>query len=204
MVEDRDDTSQEHTPPDTTPSCSDSPPCPEHTPPCSDTGGVCSHTPACSDKGEACEHTLSCPEHTLSCPEHTLSCLGDAPSGEKHTPSGEKHTPSGEKHTPSCSGDSPPPPTLSGQLRADLCMTWTLGFLDAMKGEDVTEDDMILSDMAEPLAKLSQGCIDNAASLIAQVIDENPSTVYQVVYSVGHDLYSALAAAYGPTEINLN
>ena len=109
--------------------------------------------------------------------------------------------PSGPNMPPQLPENSPP---ISDGLRADLFKAWALGFVDSMKGEPANDDDMILSDVADSLVKLSEGCIDNAASLIAQVIDENPSTVYQVVYSVGYDLYSALAAAYGPTEINLN
>ena len=97
-----------------------------------------------------------------------------------------------------------PPPTISGPLRADLCKAWTLGFLDCMKGEPANDDDAILSDMAESLVKLSEGCIDNAAPMIAAIFQENPQTVYQAVYQVGYDLCAAMNAAYGPTEINLN
>ena len=95
-------------------------------------------------------------------------------------------------------------PTISEELRADLCRVWALGFLDAMKGEPVTDDDSIPSDMAPHLVKLAQGCIDNAESLTAQVFTENPSTIYQTVYGVGFDVCAAMNAAYGPTEVNLN
>ena len=83
-------------------------------------------------------------------------------------------------------------------------MIWALGFLDAMKGEEVIEDDEIPSYMAEPLVKLAKGCIDHAASFIAEVFTENPETIAQTVYLAGYELSAALNAAYGPTEINLN
>ena len=79
-----------------------------------------------------------------------------------------------------------------------------LGFLDCMKGEEVNDDDAIPSDMAEPLATLAAGCIDNAAGFIAEVIVENPSAVFGTVYQAGYDVCAAMNAAYGPTEINLN
>ena len=97
-----------------------------------------------------------------------------------------------------------PPPTISGELRDDLCLAWVLGFLDCMKGEEVNDDDAIPSDMAEPLATLAAGCIDNAAGFIAEVIVENPSAVFGTVYQAGYDVCAAMNAAYGPTEINLN
>ena len=83
-------------------------------------------------------------------------------------------------------GDPETPP-ISDELRADLCKAWVLGFLDAMKGAEVNDDDEILSDMAESLVKLSEGCIDSAASVIAQVFAENPQAVYRLVYGAGFE-----------------
>ena len=93
---------------------------------------------------------------------------------------------------------------LSSQLRDDLCRVWLGGFLDAMKGELAEDDDTILPEMVEPLIKLAEGSIDNAASYIAEVFVENPELVCGVVYQGGYDLSTAMNAAYGPTEINLN
>lgn len=39
---------------------------------------------------------------------------------------------------------------LSDDLRADLCKVWALGFLDAMAGGEVTDQDCIPSDMPPP------------------------------------------------------
>ena len=117
-------------------------------------------------------------------------------------------TPPSDNGTP-LMGDTPggpeyPPPTISEELRADLCRVWSLGFLDAMKGEEVNDEDTIPSSITPHLVKLAEGCIDNAASFIAQVFVENPQAVYQTVYGVGFDVCAAMNAAYGPTEINLN
>ena len=113
------------------------------------------------------------------------------------------------ENIPPLMGDTPagpeyPLPTISEGLRAELCSVWLLGFLDAMKGEEVNDDDQILSGMAQPLAKAAEQCIDNSASMIAAIVQENPETVYRTVYQVGHDLCAAMNAAYGPIEINLN
>ena len=94
-------------------------------------------------------------------------------------------------------GDAPggpeaPPPTISSPLRADLCRMWALGFLDCMKGEPVIDDDAIPSELVEPLVTLAEGCIDHAASFIAQVFTENPETIYSTVYGVGFEVCLAI------------
>ena len=120
-----------------------------------------------------------------------------------------------QEHTPPCS-DAPllqrcpllqniaPPPTLSSPLRTELCQVWALGFVDCMKGGPVTDDDTIPSVMVPHLVKLAEGCIDHAASFIAEVFTENPETIYSTVYGAGYDVCAAMNAAYGPIEINLN
>ena len=80
---------------------------------------------------------------------------------------------------------------------------WALGFLDCMKGEPVIDDDTIPSSITPHLVKLAEGCIDNAASFIAQVFVENPQTVYQTVYGVGFEVCSAMNAK-AAAELNLN
>ena len=70
-----------------------------------------------------------------------------------------------------------------------------------MKGEEVNDEDTIPSSITPHLVKLAEGCIDNSASFIAEVFTENPETIYSTVYGAGYDV---CAAAYGPTEINLN
>lgn len=99
-------------------------------------------------------------------------------------------------------------PTISDELRADLCKVWALGFLDAMAGQPVEDEDVIPANQAAPLAamvkQLAEGCINHAEAVIAELFPENPQAVYDTVYSVGFDLCSAMNAADGPTEINLN
>ena len=132
--------------------------------------------------------------------ENTPPCE-DAPQGENSPPSEfcpplSEHSPPLPEHTPA-SGDSPlsesSPPTISAPLRADLCkLPWVLGFLDAMKGEAVNDDDEIESDMAELLVEMAEGCIDSSTELIAQVFVENPQTVYQTIYSMGFEVSSTM------------
>ena len=114
----------------------------------------------------------------------------NGPQGENSPPSPENSTPPSENGTV---GDAPGGPTISEGLRADLCQVWVLGFLDCMKGEEVNDYDAILSDMSESLVKLSEGCIDSAASFIAQVFVENPpQAVYEIVYGVGFEVCLAM------------
>ena len=142
--------------------------------------------------------------------EDAPPCSEDAPLSQEDTPLAQEDAPSCPEDAPPLSGDSPPsqemppPSTISGPLRADLCRIFALGFLDAMKGEPISDDDEIPSDVAELLIKLSEGCIDNAASFIAEVFTENPETTYNTIYKVGFDLSTAMNGAYEPTAINLN
>ena len=136
-------------------------------------------------------------EHT---PPGDSTPQGENPPGE-NSPQAVNGTP-GEnsplpQNSPPASDNSPPlgdntpgspeAPPISEGLRADLCRVWALGFLDCMKGEQVNDDDVILSDMAESLVELAENSIDHSASLIAQVFVENPQTVFQTVYSAGFE-----------------
>ena len=136
--------------------------------------------------------------------------ISDDQAGEITPPSSDegpgKGTPPSQDDRGAIQEDTPPVEKirgLSSQLRADLCMMWTLGFVDAMKGSEAEAEDEIPSDMVEPLIKLAEGWIDSAASYIAEVYDENPELVCGVVYQGGYVLSTAMDAADGP-EINLN
>ena len=94
--------------------------------------------------------------------------------------------------------------TISDDLRTELCQVWALGFLDAMKGEAVTDDDSIPSYLAPPLVHLAELSVDGAATMIAEVFQENPSIVYDTLYRVGYDLCMAMNVAFRPIEVNLN
>ena len=159
--------------------------------------------PTCSDDTRPDDDAPPCSEDAPLSQE-------DAPHVQEHTPLAQEHTPPCPEATPPLSGDSPPsqemppPSTISAPLRADLCQVFALGFLDCMKGEEVNGDDEIPSDVAELLIKLSEGCIDNAASFIAEVFTENPETIYSTVYDAGFEVCAAMNAAYGPRAINLN
>ena len=128
--------------------------------------------------------------------------LNDKPPSNDGPPYGQE--PPNDATPPGALGTMPPPPTISGPLRAALCQVWAVGFLDAMKGEPVTDGDTIPSAMAPPLVQMAEGCVDSAASMIAEIFQENPQTVYGVLYQAGYDVCIAMNAAYGPAEINLN
>ena len=99
--------------------------------------------------------------------------------------------PPAQRHTRPLQGNTPPP-----------CLgTWPPAY---PRYALVTDDDTLPSAIAPHLVKLAAGCIDNAASFIAEVFTENPSTVYKTVYGVGFELCAAMNAAYGPIEVNVN
>ena len=121
--------------------------------------------------------------------------LEDSPPHEI-SPHGELSPPA-SGNSPPMPEDSPPMPEnsphpLSAPLQADLGRVWVLGYLDALKGEPVNEDDEILSDFADSLDKLAKGCINHSASLIAQLFVENPQTVFRTVYGVGFEACLAM------------
>ena len=144
------------------------------------------------------ENTPASEKHT---PRTNIPPRKTMPPQGENTPQGENSPPSEvcppiSEITPPLPEHTPPlpisPPTISGELRADLCKAWVLGFLDAMKGAEVNGDDEIMSDMAESLETLAAGCIDHSASVIAQVFAENPQAVYQTVYGVGFEACSTM------------
>ena len=139
--------------------------------------------------------------------EDAPPCSEDTPLVQEHTPPCPGATPPVSRDAPPVSDDAPlsqempPPSTISAPLRADLCRVWVLGFLDAMAGFQVNDDDAIPSDIAEALVKLSESSINGAEDFIAQVFLENPKLVYGVVYQDGFDLSTVMD---GATAINLN
>ena len=148
------------------------------------------------------------PPSSNGLPSENIPPVSDKiPPMPEDTPPSLPNPPS--ENIPPLMGDTPagpeyPPATISEGLRAELRSVWLIGFLDAMKGEPVNDDDEILSSMAEPLVTAAETCIDSAAPIIAAMITENPTTVFETVYQVGYDLCAAMNAAYRPIEINLN
>ena len=68
----------------------------------------------------------------------------------------------------------------------------------------MTDEDSIPSDMVAPLIQMAEQSVDGATTMIAEIFQENPQTVYATLYSVGYDLCMALNVALGPIEVNLN
>ena len=93
---------------------------------------------------------------------------------------------------------------ISDDLRVTLAQVWSLGFLDCMAGEEVTDEHRFPSELASPLRLMAEGCIDAAEPLIAANFQENPQVVYDTVYRVGYELCDNLNQALGPPQINLN
>ena len=78
-------------------------------------------------------------------------------------------------------------PTISEELRADLMAVWALGFIEAMAGQKVEADDEIPKELGDALIAASKKTIKGSETFIAEVFQENPSTVYQTVYASGFE-----------------
>ena len=94
--------------------------------------------------------------------------------------------------------------SLSEDLKAELATVFMVGFLDAMAGTPVEDDDTIPAEIAPPLIEMAQGCIERTEDKIAEIYAENPSEVYEAVYQVGVELAVILNQLGGPAPINLN
>ena len=93
---------------------------------------------------------------------------------------------------------------ISNDLKVELVQVFTVGFLDAMAGRPVEEEDAIPSDLAPPLADLAHACIAYSEQEIAAVYNENPSDVYRAVYDSGVQVAATINQAVGPAPIYLN
>ena len=95
-------------------------------------------------------------------------------------------------------------PTISDELRANLMAVWALGFLEAMAGREVENDDEIPKELGDSLIVAAEKSIGGAESFIAEVFMENPSTVYQTVYASGFEASTMIIGITAPIEVNLN
>ena len=79
--------------------------------------------------------------------------------------------------------------SLSEDLKAELATVFMVGFLDAMAGTPVEDEDVSSRrKIAPPLIEMAQGCIERTEDKIAEIYAENPSEVYEAVYQVGVEL----------------
>ena len=82
--------------------------------------------------------------------------------------------------------------TISDELKGQLQQVFALGFLDAVKGEEATDDDQITQQFGNQIKVMAEAAIDNAEAAIAPLITENPTEVYRAVYSVGFEAATQL------------
>ena len=95
-------------------------------------------------------------------------------------------------------------PTISDELRGQLMMAWSLGFLDAWKGREVMNDEAIPTELGDALIVASEKTIKGSETFIAEVFMENPTMVYQTVYASGFEASININGITSPIEVNLN
>lgn len=79
---------------------------------------------------------------------------------------------------------------------------WALGFLDAVAGSEVTDDDLIPTQFGDLLQELATRAIDEAAPKIAPLILENPTVCHQAMYESGFKTAKALTIPSEPICLN--
>ena len=65
-------------------------------------------------------------------------------------------------------------PTISDELRVALMQVWSLGFLDAVAGSEVTDDDVIPTQFGDQLKEMATRFIDEAVPTIAPPSKRTP------------------------------
>ena len=93
-------------------------------------------------------------------------------------------------------------PTISEELRTALCQVWTLGFVEAVAGGEVTDDDVIPTQFGDLLKEMATWAVDEAVPKIAPLIQEHPTTCYQAMYEVGFETAKALTIPSQPIGLN--
>ena len=95
-------------------------------------------------------------------------------------------------------------PMISDELRANLVRAWALGFLEAMAGREVNDNDTIPTVLSDSLIVAAQQSIEGAEHFIAEVFMENPSVVYRTAYNAGYETSITINGVMMPMEVNLN
>ncbi len=93
-------------------------------------------------------------------------------------------------------------PAISDELRTQLQQVWALGFLDAMAGGEVTDDDVIPTQFGDLLKEMATWAIDEAVPKIAPLIQEHPTACYQAMYEVGRKTAEDLTIPSEPISLN--
>ena len=83
-------------------------------------------------------------------------------------------------------------PKLSPELRVQLSQIFLLGFLDAMKGEEVQDGDLVEGLDAAGLERVALACIAGAEDQIQAAYPENPQMVHNRIYALGQSIYGQI------------
>ena len=62
---------------------------------------------------------------------------------------------------------------------------FSLGYLDAVKGSPVEEDDLVDGETATQISEAALECIDRSATMLKANIIENPEQCHQEIYRAG-------------------
>ena len=92
--------------------------------------------------------------------------------------------------------------SISNELRAQLMQVWMLGFVEAVAGGEVTDDDVIPTQFGDLLKEMATWAIDEAVPKIAPLIQEHPTACYQAMYEVGFKTAKALTIPSEPISLN--
>ena len=84
------------------------------------------------------------------------------------------------------------PALLSDDLRVRLSQVFALGFLDAMAGFEITDDDVLVGIDAGAMEQAALACISSAEGMIHANYIENPQMVHDEVYAAGRLVYGEI------------
>ena len=85
--------------------------------------------------------------------------------------------------------DSGNTPRLDDDLRSTLVQVFALGFLDAMAGFKVKDDDLIAGVDAAAIETAALQCIAQGEEMLAGHYRENPKMCNDAVYNTGRWVY---------------
>ena len=92
-------------------------------------------------------------------------------------------------------------PKIDDGLRATLIKVFAVGFIDAMAGFQVTDDDLIAGVDAAAIERAALACIAKGEAMIAADYIENPQSVYAAIYDAGRWAYSECERRHAEAEL---
>ena len=85
---------------------------------------------------------------------------------------------------------------MNNELRATLLSVFTLGYLDAVKGSPIDEDDVIDGETASEIEVAALACIAKAETMLMANYAENPGQCHAELYRKGRDAYLTAASLW--------